>query len=145
MLSLVSLLANVLLVPLLSLCLAFGAAGAMLSALGLSFPGRLLLVGAGQLLGDFALGWRVAQQSAWNPLGFGPGALWVWPLYLLLVLALLEQGWFRPERPPAAAGRNHGNRAGTVSFAACPPFPAPIFSAYFLDVGQGGLCCGGHP
>ncbi len=137
MLSLVSLLANVLLVPLLSLCLAFGAAGAMLSALGLSFPGRLLLVGAGQLLGISLWGGEWLSNLPGTHWVSGQVPLWVWPLYLLLVLALLEQGLVQTGAAPAAAGRNHGNRAGTVSFAACPPFPAPDFLGLFPGRGTG--------
>lgn len=137
MLSLVSLLANVLLVPLLSLCLAFGAAGAMLSALGLSFPGRLLLVGAGQLLGISLWSGDWLARLPGTHWVSGQVPLWVWPLYLLLVLALLEQGWFRPERPRL-------RRAGIMAsgLALClllfvHHFRPRTFSAYFLDVGQG--------
>ena len=137
MLSLVSLLANVLLVPLLSLCLAFGAAGAMLSALGLSFPGRLLLVGAGQLLGISLWGGEWLSNLPGTHWVSGQVPLWVWPLYLLLVLALLEQGWFRPERPRLRRAGIMATGLALCLLLLAHHFRPRIFSAYFLDVGQG--------
>jgi competence protein ComEC len=144
MLSLVSLLANVLLVPLLSLCLAFGASGAMLSALGLSFPGGCCWWGQGSCWG-FRFGVESGSAICLEPTGFrarcpcgvapvpAPGA------------GAAGTGLVQTGAAPAAAGRNHGIRAGTVSFAACPPFPAPDFLGLFPGRGTGGLCCGGHP
>lgn len=137
MLSLVSLLANVLLVPLLSLCLAFGAAGAMLSALGLSFPGRLLLVGAGQLLGISLWGGEWLSNLPGTHWVSGQVPLWVWPLYLLLVLALLEQGWFRPERPRLRRAGIMATGLALCLLLLAHHFRPRTFSAYFLDVGQG--------
>ncbi|WP_071143084.1 DNA internalization-related competence protein ComEC/Rec2 [Acidaminococcus timonensis] len=137
MLSLVSLLANVLLVPLLSLCLAFGAAGAMLSALGLSFPGRLLLVGAGQLLGISLWGGEWLARLPGTHWVSGQVPLWVWPLYLLLVLALLEQGWFRPERPRLRRAGILASGLALCLLLVAHHFRPRTFSAYFLDVGQG--------
>lgn len=137
MLSLVSLLANVLLVPLLSLCLAFGAAGAMMSALGLSFPGRLLLVGAGQLLGISLWGGEWLSNLPGTHWVSGQVPLWVWPLYLLLVLALLEQGWFRPERPRLRRAGIMATGLALCLLLLAHHFRPRTFSAYFLDVGQG--------
>lgn len=137
MLSLVLLLANVLLVPLLSLCLAFGAAGAMMSALGLSFPGRLLLVGAGQLLGISLWGGEWLSNLPGTHWVSGQVPLWVWPLYLLLVLALLEQGWFRPERPRLRRAGIMATGLALCLLLLAHHFRPRTFSAYFLDVGQG--------
>lgn len=137
MLSLVSLLANVLLVPLLSLCLAFGAAGAMLSALGLSLPGRLLLVGAGQLLGISLWGGEWLSNLPGTHWVSGQVPLWVWPLYLLLVLALLEQGWFKPERPRLRRAGIMATGLALCLLLLAHHFRPRTFSAYFLDVGQG--------
>lgn len=137
MLSLVSLLANVLLVPLLSLCLTLGAAGAALGAVGLECLGRPVLVGASQLLGLSLWGGELLCRLPGTHWVTGQVPLWVWPLYLLLLLALLEQGWFQP-------GRVHLRRAGLLASGLAlgvvlglHHFRPQPFTAYFLDVGQG--------
>ncbi|WP_303814861.1 DNA internalization-related competence protein ComEC/Rec2 [Acidaminococcus timonensis] len=137
MLSLVSLLANVLLVPLLSFCLTLGAAGAALGAAGLTLLGRPVLIGASQLLGVSLWLGEILCRLPGTHWVTGQVPLWVWPLYLLLLCALLELGWFRP-------GRTRLRRAGLVvsSLALCTVLglhhfrPQPL-TAYFLDVGQG--------
>lgn len=137
MLSLVSLLANVLLVPLLSLCLTCGVLGAFLGTLGLIIPARLCLVGAGQLLGFSLWGGEWLCRLPGTHWITGQVPLWVWPLYLLLLLALLEQGWFQPERPHLRrAGALASGLALLIVLGARHFRPQP-FTAYFLDVGQG--------
>lgn len=137
MLSLFSLLANVLLVPLLSFCLTCSALGAVLGALGFTIPGRLCLLGAGQLLGLSLWGGERLCRLPGTHWVTGQVPFWIWPLYGLLLLAVLELGWFRP-------GRFHLRRAGILvsGLALCTVLglyhfrPRP-FTAYFLDVGQG--------
>lgn len=137
MLSLVSLLANVLLVPLLSFCLTLGAAGAALGAAGLTLLGRPVLIGASQLLGLSLWGGKLLCRLPGTHWVTGQVPLWVWPLYLLFLCALLEVGWFQP-------GRVRLRRAGLLAsgLALCTVLglhhfrPQPL-TAYFLDVGQG--------
>lgn len=137
MLSLVSLLANVLLVPVLSLCLTLGAAGAVLGTLGLEFLSRPVLVGAAQLLGLSLWGGELLSRLPGTHWVTGQVPLWVWPLYLLALLALLELGWFQQ-------GRVHLRRAGLLASSLAlgvvlgvHHFRSQPFTAYFLDVGQG--------
>lgn len=137
MLSLVSLLANVLLVPLLSFCLTLGAAGAALGAVGLTLLGRPALIGASQLLGASLWLGEILCRLPGTHWVTGQVPLRVWPLYLLLLCALLELGWFRP-------GRTRLRRAGLVAsgLALCTVlglhhFRPQSLTAYFLDVGQG--------
>ena len=87
--------------------------------------------------GDFALGWRVAQQSAWNPLGFGPGA----PVGVAPVPA---PGAGAAGTGLVQTGAARLRRAGIMAtgLALCllllaHHFRPRTFSAYFLDVGQG--------
>lgn len=137
MLSLVSLLANVLLVPLLSLCLTCSAVGAILGALGFTLPGRLCLVGAGQLLGLSLWGGEWLSHLPGTHWVTGQVPLWVWPLYFLLLLALLEQGWFKPGRPRLRRAGALASGIALCTVLAVHHFRAQPFTVYFLDVGQG--------
>lgn len=137
MLSLVSLLANVLLVPLLSFCLTCSALGAMLGALGLELSSRFCLVGAGQLMGLSLWGGEWLCRLPGTHWVIGQVPFWIWPLYGLLLLAVLELGWFHPQRPRLRQAGILVSGLALCTVLGLHHFRPRPFTAYFLDVGQG--------
>lgn len=137
MLSLVSLLANLLLVPLLSFCLTGSTVGALLGMAGLDFLSRPMLAGVSCLL-RFALwaGKWIAQLPG-TQLVTGSPSPWLWPLYLLLVLGLLGKGWFLPRRERLRRWTLAAAGTALCLEMLLPRFRQQPFTAYFLDVGQG--------
>lgn len=136
-LSLVSLLANVLLVPVLSLCVTGSAIGAILGSLGLILPGRPVLAVVSQLMGFALWGGEKLAQLPGTHLVTGQVPLWGWPLYFLLIGAVLEKGWFQPFRPRLRRGTILAAGFGLGALVAFCQFCPQAFTVYFLDVGQG--------
>lgn len=137
MLSLVSLLANLLLVPLLSFCLAGSMAGAFLGLAGLDLLARPVLAGVSRLLNAALWGGGQLARLPGTQLITGAPSAWIWPLYFLLLLGLLGQGWFRPWRKELRRWTLVAAVAGLSLGLLLPRFREPVFTAYFLDVGQG--------
>lgn len=136
-LSPVSLWANLLLVPLLSLCLTGSAVGAALGCMGLIVPARPILAGVSQLLGAALWMGNSLAKLPGTQLVTGQVSWWLWPLYILLVLSVLEIGWFQPFRSRLRAGTIAAASLGLVTVLALPRFQSQPFTVYFLDVGQG--------
>ena len=137
MLSLVSLLANLLLVPLLSFCLTGSTAGALLGMAGLDFLAGPVLAGVSCLLRLALWAGEWIARLPGTQLVTGSPSPWLWPLYFLMVLGLLGKGWFLPRRE-----RLRRWTLAAASTALClelllPHFRQQPFTVYFLDVGQG--------
>lgn len=148
-LSFVSLPANFFLVPVLSLVLSLTALGSTLGALGLALFSRLVLLPAAQLTGVSLWGGELLAKLPGTAWITGSVSFFLWPLYFLLLFAVLEKGWFQN------CGKNFRRSAFFLSGAALifllalPHFQKKTFTVYFLDVGQGdcALVCtpeGGH-
>lgn len=137
--SLLSLPANLLLVPLLSLSLVL-AVSAVFGGLVLPFLGRVLFVMAGSLVSlSLELGRLLSESRPFmvttGPLGFG--ALFCYGLLLSLLLGDFPQG------SRLARCRKKAALASAFCLAALffyPRFQKVPFTAYFLDVGQGDCC-----
>lgn len=137
--SLLSLPANLLLVPLLSLSLVL-AVSAVFGGLVLPFLGRVLFVMAGSLVSlSLELGRLLSESRPFmvttGPLGFG--ALFCYGLLLSLLLGDFPQG------SRLARYRKKAALASAFCLAALffyPRFQKVPFTAYFLDVGQGDCC-----
>ncbi len=137
MVSLVALAANVLLVPLLSLCLTLGALGAMLGVLGLDLAGRVFLIGTSQLLGVAFQGGQLLCRLPGTHWVLGQPSAFLVPLYYLALAGWLKLGWFREARKYLLWSTRLGTALAVGLLWLFPRLQPPPLTAYFLDVGQG--------
>ncbi|WP_270441382.1 DNA internalization-related competence protein ComEC/Rec2 [Acidaminococcus provencensis] len=136
-LSLVSVIANIILVPLLSVCMAGSALGTLLFTLGGGVLGRVILTGTAQLLG-FSLGLgKILSNLPGTQVTTGSG-LWGGMLLYFLILFAIFGPWKKREKMQKL--RLYTVLCSGISLCilfAYNSWRSQPFSVYFLDVGQG--------
>ena len=137
MLSVAALAANLLLVPLLSFCLAGGGLGAVIGVMGADIIARSILVLVDQFLGFTLWAGTLLAHLPGTHLVIGKQTGWIIPLYYMLVLSVFQRSWFSGHRPRFVKAFSLAVASVLCLLLVIPGlFPQPL-TAYFLDVGQG--------
>lgn len=137
MVSLVALAANVLLVPLLSLCLALGGLGAVLGVLDLDLASRVFLICTSQLLGVAFWGGRLLSRLPGTHWVLGQPSAFLFPVYYLGLAGWLKVGWFQMASGKLVRYTRLGCVLALAVLWVFPRLQTQPLTAYFLDVGQG--------
>lgn len=133
-LSLISLVSNMLLVPVLELAALLALIGQLLAFLGL---GAYLTYAAGLLVEALLIWGQWLRGLPYAVLTIGALPLWLVPVYYGLVGLWLDKGWFKAfsnKERKWAMGLLTGVLLCTYGYTTYGPKP---MTAYFLDVGQG--------